>query len=69
MSLIRNGWSLSQLLEEWEYRYNERLGILCGSAQPEPWMEDMAKKEADAAIAELVKPPQQTLFTEKEADV
>jgi len=53
--LIRNGWSVTQLLEEWQYRYEERLGILCGAGKPEPWMEKMAEREAEAAVAQLVK--------------
>jgi hypothetical protein len=53
--MSRNGWTWSQLLEEWDYRVQERLGILCGAAEPEPWMVKMAEREADVAIAELVK--------------
>jgi len=55
--LARNGWTWSQLLEEWNYRRDERLGILCGSAEPEPWMVEMAEKEASEAIEEIVKVP------------
>jgi len=55
--LTRNGWTWSQLLEEWNYRRDERLGILCGSGEPEPWMVAMAEKEASEAIAEIVKIP------------
>jgi len=29
--LSRNGWTLSQLMEEWNYHRDERLGILCGA--------------------------------------
>jgi len=53
--LARNGWTWSQLLEEWNYRRDERLGILCGAAEPEPWMIEMAEKEATEAIEEIVK--------------
>ena len=53
--LTRNGWTWSQLLEEWNYRRDERLGILCGSAEPEPWMIEMAEKEATEAIEQIVK--------------
>jgi len=61
--LERNGWTWSQLLEEWNYRVEERLGILCEAGTPEPWMTEMAEREADAAIAELVKPrPAQDAF-------
>jgi len=63
--LARNGWIWSQLLEEWNYRRDERLGMLCDSAEPEPWMVSIAEKEAQAAIEELVKvaPAQRTLIT------
>lgn len=49
-----NGWTLSQLIEEWEYHRDERLGILCGSAEPEPWMIRLAEQDADRAIDKLV---------------
>ena len=61
--ISRNGWTWSQLLEEWNYRVEERLGILCGAGKPEPWMVQMAEREADTAIAQLVKrPPAQDAF-------
>ena len=47
-------WNMSQLTEEWDYRYEERLGILCGAGTPEPWMEKMARDEASAAIEALL---------------
>lgn len=53
--LSRNGWTLSQLTEEWNYHYDERLGILCGSATPDPWMERLARQDADAAIKNLLR--------------
>lgn len=37
--------------EHW-YRYNERLAILNDGRPPEPWMEEMARAEADAWLAE-----------------
>lgn len=49
------GWTLEELLAEWEYRYDERLGILCGAGKPEPWMERMAAREAQAVVDALVK--------------
>lgn len=49
-----NTSGMGALLEEWEYRYAERLGILCGSKAPEPWMLEMAEKEADRAIEEIM---------------
>jgi hypothetical protein len=50
-----HGWTLSQLIEEWEYYRDERLGILCGSAEPEPWMIRLAEQDADRAVQKLVK--------------
>lgn len=52
--LIRNGWSLSQLIEEWNYHRDERLGILCGSAEPELWMIRLADQNANEAVKKLV---------------
>jgi hypothetical protein len=48
------GWSLSQLIEEWNYHRDERLGMLCGSAEPEPWMIRMAESDANEAVKRLV---------------
>lgn len=39
-----------KLREEWKYRYEERLGILCGSAEPTPEQILIAKEEADADL-------------------
>ena len=52
--LSRNGWALSQLIEEWNYHRDERLGILCGSAEPEPWMIQLAEQDADQAIERIL---------------
>lgn len=41
--------------EEWDYRYHERLGIMCGTDEPTPEQVAIAKLEADQAIAELAK--------------
>lgn len=49
-----HGWSLSQLIEEWNYHRDERLGILCGSAEPEDWMVKLAEADADAAVKRLI---------------
>lgn len=38
---------------EWQYRYDERIGILCGTNQPTPQQVDLAKREADEAIRKL----------------
>ena len=38
---------------EYEYRYNERLGMLCGKGEPSPAQMEEAKKEAEAAVKEL----------------
>ena len=52
--LSRNGWALSQLIEEWNYHRDERLGILFGSTTPEPWMVKLAEQDADRAIEKLL---------------
>jgi len=39
--------------EEWDYRYQERLCILCGKERPTEEQEQMASKEADEAIERL----------------
>ena len=38
---------------EWQYRYEERLAILCGNGQPTPQQVDLAIREADEAVKEL----------------
>lgn len=40
---------------EWKYRYDERLGILCGANKPTAEQIRMAREEADRAIEELRK--------------
>lgn len=42
-----------QLASEWEYRYQERLGILCADRQETLEQHLLAKAEADAAVAQL----------------
>ena len=39
--------------KEWAYRYQERLGMICGSDKPTPEMEDLARREANEAILEI----------------
>lgn len=41
----------TELLTEHEYRFQERLGILCGSATPTPEQIAIARSEADAWLA------------------
>ena len=53
--LSRNGWSLSQLIEEWNYHREERLGMLCEDREPEPWMEQLAEQDANRAIRRLLR--------------
>ena len=53
--MITKPWTWSELLAEWDYRYQERLGMLCGAATPEPWMEEMATKEAQGVIEKLAR--------------
>lgn len=38
---------------EWYYVYRERLGILAEDQPPEPWMKEMAERDADAAIERM----------------
>jgi len=38
---------------EWHYRYQERLSLLCGTADPTPEEKALAWAEADKAIKEL----------------
>lgn len=47
-------WTLTELMAEWQYRYDERLGILCGSGEPTVAEEQMAEKDAHNAIAALL---------------
>jgi hypothetical protein len=42
---------------EWKYRYEERLGILCGDAEPTSEQKAIALKEANQAIIELTSSP------------
>ena len=35
-----------EIQREMDYLREERLGILCGKAVPEPWMIEMAEKDA-----------------------
>jgi hypothetical protein len=39
--------------EEWDYRYQERLGILCGQDRPTEAQEQIASREANEAVAAL----------------
>ena len=40
---------------EWRYRVEERLGILCGAAEPTEAQMDIALREAAQAMDELVR--------------
>ena len=42
-----------EAMDEWLYRKSERLGILCGAADPTPEQIEIAEREADAAVKEL----------------
>lgn len=37
-------------MREWDYRYAERLGHLCGAAEPSPAQKRLARQDADAAV-------------------
>lgn len=56
MSLARRGienMTEPELKIEWGYRYQERLGILCGADQPTAEQEKLAHQEADEAVGRL----------------
>jgi len=38
---------------EWNYRFEERLGVLCGPMPPTEAQKRMARAEADEAIARM----------------
>lgn len=42
-----------ELAAEWRYRYEERLGILCGGEKPTLEQEKIAHREADDAVERL----------------
>jgi hypothetical protein len=43
-----------ELAKERDYRYQERLGILCGADKPTPEQEQLAAKEADETVLQLM---------------
>ncbi len=43
----------AELREEWNYRYQERLGILCEDRVPTSEEDQIARKEADETVAKL----------------
>jgi hypothetical protein len=45
-----------ELHQEWSYRYHERLAMLCGTAEPTPEQDSIARAEANAAVEKLSKP-------------
>jgi len=47
----------TELQAEWEYRRQERLGLLCGTDTPTPEQELVARTEADAAVRVLKEQP------------
>lgn len=42
-----------ELKQEWNYRYEERLGLLGCFGTPTPEQDKIAREEADAAISKL----------------
>lgn len=42
-----------ELKAEWNYRYEERLGILCEDLRPTPDQRRIAAQEADQTVREL----------------
>lgn len=51
-----------ELQEEWDYRYHERIGIMCGTAEPTPEQEQLARQEADATIQQLRAQPDELIL-------
>jgi hypothetical protein len=42
-----------ELDAEWDYRYREMLGMMCGAKEPTTEQIDLAAKEADRVVARL----------------
>lgn len=40
----------AEITEEWNYRYAERLGVLCEDREPTDEQKRMARDEADLAV-------------------
>lgn len=47
---------MTYLEYEWQYRYTERLGLLCGTDSPTPDQKAIAIKEANEAVMKLAEP-------------
>lgn len=45
--------SQSELIEEFKYRYEERIAILCGTGEPTREQMDIAAKESDETIEKI----------------
>ena len=41
---------------EWDYRYTERLGMICGAADPTPEQRAFAVKETNDAMRDFYEP-------------
>lgn len=48
-------WTEAELKLEWDYIYQERLGLLECWGDPDPEQHKMAKDDADQAVAKLRK--------------
>lgn len=53
---MTNQQKQDELLAEWNYRYQERLGILCGAGEPTQEQDRIAREEANAVYEALKKP-------------
>jgi len=42
-----------EMIAEWRYRYDERLGIMCEGREPTDEQKNIAGQEADEAIRQL----------------
>lgn len=51
---MKTEWTESELAKEWQYRYEERLAILCGKDEPTESQIVLAKQDADATINALL---------------
>jgi hypothetical protein len=51
-------WTEAELKQEWDYIYQERLGLLECWGDPDPEQHKMAKDDADQAVDKLRKEQQ-----------
>lgn len=49
-----------ELMREWDYRYEERLGMLCGSLEPTPAQKRLAREDANEFVVRYRKATEPT---------